>query len=175
MKHAKSSGFSLLEVLITVLLITVGVLGMVAMQGRGIQYTIDSVERTHAATLANELMEIIRATPSAVLDDPDNSPLLFSSLPAGNNSTCFNIAANALVTEQVGCWASRVRALLPDADTLSANFVSCLSTTPGVCDSNGSALEIRMAWNASGEGCLSAAADAELDDRLCTISFRTQI
>ena len=172
MNKLTTRGFSLLEVLITMLLVTVGVLGMVAMQGRAIQYSQDSVERTHAATLAYELLEMVRASPSGL--DVANSPLLFSSLPASGSSTCFEIDTNALLEEQIGCWASRARTLLPGADSLASRFEACISAAPGVCDPTGSgaALEVRMAWNASGEGCLDA---SDLDGALCTFTFRTQI
>src|SRR5690554_2870770 len=79
-----------------------------------------------------------------------------------------------LVSKQVGCWAARVRELLPGADSVSGRFVSCISTTPGTCNSNGAAIEVQLAWNASGEGCLDSEAD-ELDDSLCIYRIRTQI
>lgn len=172
MKPMNNRGFSLLEVLITVLLITIGLLGMLGMQGRAIQYSIDSVERTQAATLANELLEIIRATPGGILEN--NSPFLFNSLPASANGTCLEIDQDDLLEDQVGCWARKARNLLPGADTLGAHFRACISSTPGVCDPDGAALEVRLAWDATGEGCLDASAD-ELGDTLCTFTFRTQI
>lgn len=170
MMQKKSDGFSLLEVLITMLLTAVGILGMVAMQGKAIQYTQDSVERTYAAMLAGELLEIIRATPSSILASSTDSPL-FDSLPASSNETCLSID-NELISTQVACWATRVRTLLPGADSLSSNFTSCISTEPGVCNANGAAVEIRLAWNATGEGCLKA---NDVDDSLCTFTFRSQI
>lgn len=169
MKPTKTAGFSLLEVLITILLISIGVLGLVAMQGKAIQYTQDSVERTYAASLAYELMDIIRATPREL--EKDNSPYLFNSLPAGVAGTCFDLE-EASLDQQVGCWANRARTLLPGADSLSAYFTSCFSAVPGVCDSNGAALEIRLAWQASGEGCLDS---ESVDETLCTFTFRSQI
>lgn len=175
MKQINIRGFSLLEVLITILLISIGLLGMVAMQGRAIQYTQDSIERTNAAVLANELLEIVRSAPSGLLDDPEDSPFLFNSLPASINDGCLTIDADDLIETQVGCWAARVRTLLPDADDLSAEFLSCISSSPGTCDDDGAALEIRMAWNAAGEGCLDAESNDGLDSRLCTFTFRTQI
>src|SRR5690606_9194050 len=99
-----------------------GILGMVAMQGKAIQYTQDSVERTQAAMLANELLEIIRATPSSLLST-DGSPL-FDSLPASTSDACLNIE-NKLMETQVACWATKARTLLPGADSLGENFVSC--------------------------------------------------
>lgn len=168
----KIRGFSLLEVLVTILLTAVGILGMVAMQGKAIQYTQDSVERTHAVMLANELMEIIRATPSSLEDGATETPF-FDSLPASVTQGCLEIDQNLVATE-IGCWASKVRTLLPGAENVSDHFVACISTTPGACDESGAAVEIRLAWRAAGEGCLDADADS-LDDSRCTYTFRSQI
>ena len=54
-----SRGFSLIEVLVTIVLTTVGILGMVALQSRSIQYTQDSDNRNAAVTLANDLIEMV--------------------------------------------------------------------------------------------------------------------
>ena len=43
------SGFSMIEVLVTLIIVTTGVLGMVAMQGRSIQFTQDSAQRSTAS------------------------------------------------------------------------------------------------------------------------------
>ncbi|MEH6389027.1 MAG: type IV pilus modification protein PilV [Pseudomonas profundi] len=172
MRSVGSRGFSLLEVLVTILLTAIGILGMVAMQGKAIQYTQDSVERTHAVMLANELMEIIRSSPSSLQSSADDSPL-FDSLPAGATTGCLAID-DPLLETQVACWAARVRMLLPDADKVSDVFVACTSTTPGTCHDDGAAIEIRLAWSAAGEGCLDAAAE-DSDNTLCTYTFRSQI
>lgn len=168
----KSAGFSLLEVLITILLTAIGILGMVAMQGKAIQYTQDSVERTYAAMLANELLEIIRATPDS-LDSSNDSPF-FNSLPSASAETCIEVD-NQIMQRQLGCWAAKARQLLPGAESLGDLFVACVSSEPGVCNDNGSAVEIRMAWNASGEGCLDANNADGLDSARCTLTFRSQI
>lgn len=173
MTHNKSAGFSLLEVLITILLTAIGILGMVAMQGKAIQYTQDSVERTNAVILASDLMEIVRATPSSQADEAISEPF-FDGLPAGETSGCLTLAANELIDKQVACWAARARSLLPGADEAAEHFRSCISATPGECDENGAAMEIRLAWHASGEGCIDAEAE-ELDDSLCLYTLRTQI
>src|SRR5690606_12856634 len=123
MKQINIRGFSLLEVLITILLISIGLLGMVAMQGRAIQYTQDSIERTNAAVLANELLEIVRSAPSGLLDDTEDSPFSFNVSPVNNNYGFLAIVADDLLDTQVGCCAERVRTLLPDADDHSEEYL----------------------------------------------------
>lgn len=82
---SNNKGFSLIEVLVALLLTTIGVLGMVALQGRSIQYTQDSVQRNTAVSLANELIEIARANPQALYNSsvpkfPINSGMKEDSL-----------------------------------------------------------------------------------------------
>lgn len=66
--RVRNRGFSMIEVLVTLVLISIGVLGMVAMQAKGITYTQDSVVRNQAALLADELMEILRSDRQTILD-----------------------------------------------------------------------------------------------------------
>lgn len=49
-------GMTLIEVLISILVFSIGMLGMVAMQARAIQYSGDSEDRTRAAMLANDIV-----------------------------------------------------------------------------------------------------------------------
>ncbi|WP_152091447.1 type IV pilus modification protein PilV, partial [Pseudomonas aeruginosa] len=70
-KPLYQSGFSMIEVLVALLLISIGVLGMIAMQGKTIQYTADSVERNKAAMLGSNLLESMRASPQALYDVKD--------------------------------------------------------------------------------------------------------
>ena len=169
-KNSVSHGFSLLEVLVTVLLITVGVLGMVAMQGRSIQYTNDSMHRTQAAILANELIEIVRASPTSVTT---NDAFYFTGSLPTTTSDCLEIGDTALMDDQIACWGNKVRRLLPDAGSaaVSSRFHVCRSALTGVCG-DGAALEVQLAWRAAGQQCLN---DAAIDSDICTYRARTQI
>lgn len=171
-RQSKSQGFSLLEVLITILLITIGVLGMVAMQGRSIQYTNDSMHRTQAAILANELIEIIRATPASATDDDAFYISEDDALPTSDGN-CRNIGGAALMEEQLACWGDKVRKLLPDAGAadIVGQFYACRSAIPGSCG-DGAAVEVQLAWRAAGGQCLN---DDDDDSDICTYRVRTQI
>lgn len=165
-----SQGFSLLEVLVTILLITVGVLGMVAMQGRSIQYTNDSLHRTQAAILANEMIEIVRASPTTATDG--NAFYFTAQLPSSAGD-CREIGDASLMEDQIGCWGNKVRRLMPgtDTDAIRGQYYVCRTAVEGTCGA-GSALEVQIAWRASGEQCLN---DAGADDDVCTYRVRTQI
>ena len=51
-----SAGFALIEVLISLLLFSIGVLGMVGMQAKATGYAVDAENRSRAAQLASELV-----------------------------------------------------------------------------------------------------------------------
>lgn len=166
--HNASSGFTMIEVLVTLILLTIGILGLVAMQGRGIQYTTDSVQRNNAAMLATDLFEQIRANPSAL-----NSYLLTELPAAGTCDTSTAIQAND-VPQQLTCWSNKVRLLLPDAEALKDQFYVCRSSAPGSCAA-GSALEIQIAWRATGEGCQDASVPANSDTTICRFRLRGEL
>jgi len=63
----KNSGFSMIEVLITILIFAIGLLGVAAMQVQSLKGTADSGQRGKAVWLAQELTERMRANPDAVI------------------------------------------------------------------------------------------------------------
>lgn len=60
-----SAGFALIEVLISLLLFSIGVLGMVGMQAKATGYAVDAENRSRAAQLANELVASMWAEQTA--------------------------------------------------------------------------------------------------------------
>lgn len=56
-------GFSMIEVLVTLLVFTIGLLGLAALQLNALQGTSDSAQRSQAATVLQDLAERMRANP----------------------------------------------------------------------------------------------------------------
>lgn len=48
-------GFALLEVLVSILILSFGILGIVGLQARAINFSVDAEDRNRAALLANEV------------------------------------------------------------------------------------------------------------------------
>ncbi|WP_395502577.1 type IV pilus modification protein PilV [Ectopseudomonas mendocina] len=183
---SNNKGFSLIEVLVALLLTTIGVLGMVALQGRSIQYTQDSVQRNTAVSLANELIEIARANPQELYNSPVpkfpvNSGMKDNSLfykekgdDFADRDACVTTTTRLAETakEQRDCWADKVEALLPGGAALFESDVSiCRSSRPGDCDGSGSMLEIRIAWQVRDGSCLDA---DNPDTTVCTYTVRVE-
>lgn len=157
MNHKELKGFSLLEVLITILLTAVGILGVVAMQSRSIQYTQDSVERNIAMTLSEQLIGIMRSTPCAIYErvppfmpiaDGLKSTSLFYGATASGGCNG-DPAATATATTLRNAWIQQLQDSLP-----GATYSVCRSSKPETCDNKGSMLEIRISWQGRDSYCI---------------------
>lgn len=176
-------GFSMMEVLVTLLLISISILGMVAMQAQSISFAQDSVQRNTAAMLAEDLMEMMRADSIRVLDvtglpreDSDYYKAAGDGFPA-KPETCSPLPDAA--DDRLGCWAARAQDALPDAVALSeGEFHVCRSATPNTCSATGSAIEVQLAWRVKEGDCLDAGVDVEAegyDGTVCRYRLRAEL
>jgi type IV pilus assembly protein PilV len=108
-------GSSLLEVLISVLLMSFGMLALAGMQAYSVAAQKNAANRAIAAALANELAEVIRLNPTGLSGGNYDVAMMTTGNPPAlapcafpNCNTPAKLAAADLTTFQ-----SRVRALLP--------------------------------------------------------------
>lgn len=164
---AKTSqkGFSMVEVLVAIVIISIGVLGLVAMQGKTIQYTQDANQRNTAAMLTNDLIELIRGNRSAVIGP--SGELLSSSnyykaasdaFPTAGEASCrttTGCTAAQMATDHLFLWTQQVRNSLPIDNATLATFIICRDRTPDseACDNQGSAIKIRVGWLSRNTDC----------------------
>lgn len=163
-----SKGFSMIEVLVSLLLIVVGVLGMVAMQSKAIPYTQDSVQRNTAIMLAQDLLELIRTDPGHVTAYLKGTGTAFPTPGAA----C--VPTPTTPQDRVGCWGQRAMAVLPGATSLgTGSFYICQNTTPGNASTctGGDSVEIQLAWTVKPGGCMTNDSTATT----CTYQIRTKI
>jgi len=120
------NGFSLIEVLISIIVLSFGLLGMVGMQSAALQANREARLQSSAAVLARELAETIRgnkdigilATGNPYVGSFDTSPL-----EAATPSYCLNVATSttpcadraAIANAQMTEWLDRVNVQLPGA------------------------------------------------------------
>lgn len=156
-------GFSLVEVLVSIVVLSFGMLGMVGLQGAALQSNREAKAQSVAAVLARELAESIRGNKAEGIKAAGNNPYLgtFSSpLPPTTASYCQNVAtgtpactsatdiANAEMTE----WLARVDAELP-----GARVAICFDSEPyestglprWACDGTGNVIMIKIGWTRS--------------------------
>lgn len=185
--HYKQRGFSLLEVLITLVIVSVGLLGMVALQTKSVSYTQDLVNKNNAIMLTHELANIMRSRPGDVFQNSITTSIPMYTvinpnsvfIKNGNNfqASGVNIAAiNCVANPQTGaemrdCWLQKAVELLPGAENLfAANFHICRSTADGggCTPAAGSMIEIQVAWSVPDGTCA-------IGSSVCTLTSRIQL
>lgn len=155
---AGQRGFSLVEVLVSILVLTVGLLGMVGMQAASLQSNREAKLQSSAVVLARELADMARGNKSEGIKATGNpylgtftSPLTYSAptycLNVATASTCStaNDVAKAEMTE----WLTRVDNELP-----GARVAICFDATPfdanglpqWTCTDTGSVMVIKIGW-----------------------------
>lgn len=165
----KLRGFSLIEVLVTLVLMTIGVLGMVALQSKSIAFTQDTTQRNTAAMLAQDVLELIRAQGKVVEKKPGDT---FTSV-----EDCSSTPNDG--DKQLGCWSQDAIRLLPgvDADLLKNEFHVCKATANNTCDANGTTVEIQLAWRLKNGDCLDRqdATNPDADKSICRYLLRSEL
>lgn len=94
----RAQGFTLIEVLVTLAILSVGLLGLAALQIQGLRGTHDALLQTQAGVLTVAMAERLRAEPLAAQDTRQWQTQLAERLPAGDGSVTTDTAT---VTVQV--------------------------------------------------------------------------
>jgi type IV pilus assembly protein PilV len=154
-----ASGFSLVEVLVSIAVLSFGLLGMVGMQAASLRSNREARLQSSAVVLVRELAETIRGNKIEGVK-PTANPYVgsFSSpMAATTASYCLSVAssttactnttdiANAEMTE----WLARV-----DADLPGSRVAICFDSAPfdssgmprWACDGAGGVMVIKMGW-----------------------------
>ena len=66
-RHRAARGFSMIEVLVAIVLISFGILGLVSLQARAVQYSVSAEDSQRAALLAGELAATMWGTNNVTL------------------------------------------------------------------------------------------------------------
>ena len=131
-------GFSLIEVLVALLVLSIGLLGLAALQTTSLQYNTGSYFRTQATFLAYDIIDRMRANTDAVVDNDNNGydqPTTTNVSPPVNCDTTSCTSAE-LALYDVKKWYDRIVIALPDAAT----------TPPTIQISSTKRVAIRINW-----------------------------
>ncbi|MFC5523960.1 type IV pilus modification protein PilV [Polaromonas jejuensis] len=122
LSHRVQSGFSILEVLIAIIILSIGMLGAVGMQTAAMQSNKEARNQAAAATFARELAEKMRGNHTvAIKTAPADNPYLFDltltgtplALPATNCFTDGCPTVKDAAIWDVADWQGRVQTALP--------------------------------------------------------------
>ena len=107
------AGFTLMEVLIALLILSIGLLGLASLQTNGLRSNQMASMRTNATLLANDIADRMRANPtgvdaqSYVIATSDADPVI----PVGETCEGTTCTAAQMATYDLAQWRGAVRAL----------------------------------------------------------------
>jgi type IV pilus assembly protein PilV len=101
-KINKHSGFSLVEVLVTLMITTIALLGSISLQVVSKRSVYDAMQRTSAAHLANDLFSRMRANSTSLVNYLPGGTLGQGSMGFAPASDCLNPGADCTNIELAG-------------------------------------------------------------------------
>jgi type IV pilus assembly protein PilV len=118
---ATQSGLGLIEILVTVLVLGIGILGVASTQVVSLQMNSQSQSRSQAVLLAEDILDRIRANPGS----PAAYALAAGNAQGADNGACDTsfVPANATVAaNDLAAWENSLACLLPAAErTVAVN------------------------------------------------------
>jgi len=123
-KHPRQRGASLIEVLVAFLLLSIGLLGMSALQINALQNSHSSLQRSQATMLAHFMMDAMRANAAAARNGNYN----LGTLP--NTPVCVAPADTSLPTHDQRVWMLAMRDILGQVDS-TCGLIHCVAAAVG--------------------------------------------
>ena len=159
MMRNHQSGFSLIEVLISVFILAVGLLGAASLQMRSLQQEQSAYFRSQATLMAYDMADRMRSNTSGLAsgfyDEPtaaDNNCSLLSATSVGAVTAC---TPQQMARNDMYEWAGNGTTINNIANILpNGSAIVCLDSTPedgtaisNACDGIGSVYAIKIWWS----------------------------
>ena len=172
----RQRGFSLVEVLVSIVVLSFGMLGMVGLQAAALQANREAKYQSAAVTLARELAEMMRGNKDVAIDTTAaKNPYLravSAALTAPTPSRCLDVAASTrcsavaitppdphtnatpqqvtIANAQMTEWLERLDAEVPGAKVAVCFDTAPYDTTTGLpkwtCSNSGTTAYIKIGW-----------------------------
>ncbi|QMU61945.1 MAG: type IV pilus modification protein PilV [Gammaproteobacteria bacterium] len=146
-KRQQSCGFSLLEVLIAVFILSIGLLGLAALHATSLKANHGAYHKSQATFLAYDMVDRLRANRPQAINGS------YNQLITEGDKT-----GTTLADADVNSWLVNTLALLPSGD----GSINC--TAAGACT-------VVVQWNITREGGQASGGSATLQ----TFTFRTDV
>lgn len=103
-------GFGMIEILVSLLVLAIGLLGLASLQTTSLTQTSEVRHRSQAILLADDLLERVRSN----RDNIGSYAIAEGNLPACNSA--FAIANNGVATNDLAEWKNSLACLLPSGN-----------------------------------------------------------
>ncbi|MFC4864521.1 type IV pilus modification protein PilV [Pseudomonas sp. MAHUQ-62] len=193
-KHSgyRQSGITMIEVLVTLLVFTIGLLGLAGLQLKALQGTNDGVQRAHATWLLQDFADRIYANNNATIADYSGAAPNCNALPNPACADFYNAVTGAKVNGS-SCTAAQMASFdrweavcrYRDTATYQANdtaklvrsnsrdFINIQALNIAARDSNGDtvndSLDLTLSWRGKGG---QNAANSDGDNQSAQMTIR---
>ncbi len=155
---SREQGFTLIEVMIAVLILSVGLLGLAGLQVAALQNNQNAFMRSQATALAYDLADRMRANVLGTISgnyNPANAGV------NGNCGTTTGCSPQAMAENDLNQWNANIGQYLP----MGEGFV-CIDSTPNdganatnpACDGVGTQYAIKIWWDENKDGVITTTA-----------------
>ena len=124
-QNRTEQGVSLIEILVTVLILATGLLGMATLQTRSLTFSNIAYLNTQASIIGYDMLDRIKANPVFAIDGPGYTAAL-GNMPGSypNNCETSDCAPNEVFIYDRDQWKFNINEQLPDGDgTIAINDV----------------------------------------------------
>jgi type IV pilus assembly protein PilV len=111
-RHRNSSGLTLLEVLIAVLVLSIGMLGLAGLQTASLRFNMGAYYRTQATSLAYDFADRLRANRDAALDGEYDMVAFESPAPACDPLFVVD-PMDTIAAQDIAVWRNTLACSLP--------------------------------------------------------------
>jgi len=174
----KQSGFTLVEILVTVLILAVGSLGIASLQLAGLKYTSGSYARTQAVLLADDMANRIKSNRTFALNQLPNgtfeltSPYMtgpFGTVLTSTND-CLQVTCDSaeLAEYDLDSWIAEIQRVLPSGQG-QVTIIDRINPATGLTERQ---FNIGVQWR---QVANSTDRTGDDDDELQSFTFRISI
>lgn len=136
--NERARGFSLLEVLVALVILSVGLLGLAALQARSLQFNQDAYVRTQATLLAYDIIDRMRANNDDALDYTNTAtPVAGRACANANDGSrpCDLLTWHNAVANRLPAGAGCIKAIdagggVAPVYTVAGGFTTCADAAP---------------------------------------------
>ena len=136
-------GFTMIEVLIALLVLSIGLLGLAALQANGLRSNFGAYTRSQAAILVNDMADRIRANPTAAVAGLYNA---INAPAADTDCTAANCPTNKIRDHDTAVWYASLQNALPNGT--------------GTVTGNGTVFTVSVMWDDGRTGAVGAGCGA---------------
>jgi len=156
------AGFTMMEVLVSIVIITVGLLGIAGLQALSLRSTAGAGLRTIATQLAYDMADRMRSNPEGISVGAYDTTASPTSVPACYTGTC---SFQQIAQQDLQDWLTSVQAQLPDGQAVicrDGTDPENATSTATACDNDPKApYYIKMFWKEVNDETVGASAVQE--------------